>query len=69
MASNSVTTGITRAILALVSAIDEIDDALIVLAGSQDQQFRDHVTASREARNQCLEEIQSLLILMDRDRE
>jgi len=66
MASKSETAAITRALLALVSAIDAIDDALVELVTSQDhQRVREHVTVSREARNQCLEEIQRLLILMD----
>jgi hypothetical protein len=69
MASKAETAAITRALLALVSAIDEIDDALVELAPAQDQQFRDHVKASREARTQCLEHIQALLSLMGGERE
>jgi hypothetical protein len=69
MTSKSETAAITRALLALVAAVDEIDDALVELAPAQDQRFQDHVKASREARTQCLEHIQALLSLMGGDRE
>jgi hypothetical protein len=69
MASKSETTAIIRALLSLVTAVDEIDDALVELAPTQDQQFRDHVLASREARNQCLELIQALVMQTERNRE
>jgi hypothetical protein len=69
MASKLETAAITRALLALVAAVDEIDDALVELSPAQDQKFQDHVKASREARSQCLEHIQALLTLMGRDRE
>ena len=69
MASKLETAAITRALLALVAAVDEIDDALVELSPTQDQKFQDHVKASRDARTQCLEHIQELLTLMGRDRE
>jgi hypothetical protein len=70
MASKSDTAAITRALVALVTAVDEIDDALVKLALSQDQQLQDDVNrsllVSREARTRCLEE---LLIFADGGRE
>jgi hypothetical protein len=65
MASKSETAALTRALLALVTAVDEIDDALVKLAIAQDQRLQNDVNksliASREARAQCLEHIQTLL--------
>jgi hypothetical protein len=65
MTSKSDAAAITRALLALVTAIDEIDDVLVKLARAQDQQLQQDVNqnllASREARTQCLEQIQALL--------
>ena len=73
MASKSETAAISRALLALVTAVDEIDDALVKLALSQDQQLQTDVNrsliASREARTQCLEHIETLLSLIGRDRD
>ena len=70
MAPKSDAAAITRALLALVTAIDEIDDALVKLALSQDQQLQDDINknllVSREARTRCLEE---LLILTGGGRE
>jgi hypothetical protein len=67
MTSKSETAAITRALLALATAVDEIDDALVKLALSQDQRLQDDVNknliVSREARTQCLEHIQELLIV------
>jgi hypothetical protein len=61
MAPKSDVAAITRALLALVTAIDEIDDALVKLALSQDQQLQDDINknllVSREARTRCLEEL------------
>jgi hypothetical protein len=65
MASKSETAAITRVLLALVTAVDELDDALVKFALNQDQRLQDDVNksliASREARTQCLEQIQALL--------
>ena len=73
MASKSETAAITRALLALVAAVDEIDDALVKLALGQDQRLQDDLNksliASREARTQCLEHIQALLSLIGGGRE
>jgi len=73
MASKPETAAITRALLALVTAVDEIDDALVKLALGQDQRLQDDVNksliASREARTQCLEHIQTLLISIGGGRE
>jgi hypothetical protein len=73
MGSKSETAAITRALLALVTAVDEIDDALVKLALAQDQQLQNDVNknlvASREARTRCLEHIQALLSLMSGGRE
>jgi hypothetical protein len=73
MASKSETAAITRSLLALVTALDEIDDALVKLALGQDQRLQDDVnkslSASREARTECLEHIQTLLIAIGGDRE
>jgi hypothetical protein len=68
MASKSEAAAITRALLALVTAVDEMDDALVKLALAQDEQLQREINrsliASREARTQCLEHIQALLNLM-----
>jgi hypothetical protein len=68
MGSKSETAAITRALLALVTAVDEMDDALVKLALGQDQRLQDDVNkslvASRDARTQCLEHIQTLLGLI-----
>jgi len=65
MPSKSETAAITRVLLALVTALDEIDDALVKLALDQDQGVQGNVNksllASREARTECLERIQELL--------
>jgi argininosuccinate lyase len=66
MATQSETTKITRALLALATAVDEIQMALGQLAPAQSQQFQHHVKASREAMGQCLEDIHALLVQMDR---
>jgi hypothetical protein len=74
MDSNVEKTTITRALLALVSAIDEIDDVLVVLATTEDpqelrKQISEHVKVSRKFRDECLEHIQALVNLLDRNRE
>jgi hypothetical protein len=73
MPSESEIAAITRAIFSLVTAIDEIDDALVKLALGQDKRMQDDVNksliASRDARMQCLEQIQTLLSLIGGGRE
>ena len=73
MVSKSEIAAITRTLLALVTAADEMDDAIVKLALGQDEQLQREInkslTASRDARTQCLEHIQTLLTLMDRFRE
>ena len=73
MASKSETAAFTRSLLALVTALDEIDDALVKLALGQNQRLQDDVNksliASREARTQCLEHIQELPSFISGDRE
>ena len=69
MASRSETVTIARALLALITAVDEMDDALVKLARDKDEQLQEDINqsliASREARTQCLEYIQKFLILVD----
>jgi hypothetical protein len=71
MVSKTETAAVTRALLALVTAVDEIDDALVKLALGQRSQddINKSLIASREARNQCLEHIQALLSLIGGGRE
>jgi hypothetical protein len=69
MTSKAETAAITRALLALLASVVEIDDALLELTPPQNERFLDHIKASHEARNECLEQIKALLELMEKDRE
>ena len=68
MASRSETVTIARTLLALISAIDEMDDALVKLTRGQNEQLQHDVNqnliASRDARAQCMEYSHKLVILM-----
>jgi hypothetical protein len=73
MVSKSETAEISRALLALVTAVDEIDDALVKLALAQGESLQGDVNKSliesRKARSECLEHLQTLLSLIDRSGE
>jgi hypothetical protein len=69
MASNAETTAITRALLALLTAIGELNEAISKLAPPQDEQVFGHLVASNKARDQCLENIKTVVDLMEKSRE
>jgi cell fate (sporulation/competence/biofilm development) regulator YlbF (YheA/YmcA/DUF963 family) len=70
MTSLEETATITRALLALLDAVNELDGALLELPEIQDHQpVVDHIKASHEARKQCLEQIKVLVSLMEKNRE
>jgi len=69
MASVTETAAITRALLALLASVTELDGALLELPRTEDQKFSDHIEASHKARNDCLEQIKVLVELMEKTRE
>jgi hypothetical protein len=66
MGSRAEIAAVTRALLALITSVVELDEALLALAPPQNERFLDHIKASHEARNKCLEEIKLLLDIMEK---
>jgi len=68
MAVHAETAAVTRALLALLNAIIEIDEALLKLTPSQSQEFLGHLRASHDARSECYEQVKRLVDLMEKER-
>lgn len=69
MALNREHIVIARALIALSNSVMELEEALEVLAPSQDENFAEHLKACAEARERCSQNLKLLVDLMDRDAE
>jgi hypothetical protein len=69
MAVSTQTSAITRALIALLTALVEVDQALLELVPSQNDKFRDHIEASHRARDECFQQVKKLVELMEKDHE
>src|SRR5205085_910370 len=69
MAVNAETAAITRALIALITSLGAIERALLELAPSQARNFRDHIEAAQNAREDCLQRVKRLVELMEKNHE
>jgi hypothetical protein len=67
MASNAEIVAITRALLALSNAVDELIDAQTALMPEGNSTVREHLDTANAAVTESLEHIQRLLSLLERE--
>jgi hypothetical protein len=69
MASVFETTAITRALIALLAAVDELQQAVVEFPPTQNERFIELMKASNESKQECLARIKELVDLMEKNRE
>jgi hypothetical protein len=69
LASNAEIVAITRALLALSTAVRETQHALFSLTQPENEEIRKILEMANDANGQCLEQLQILIELIEKNRE